>query len=434
MKGTVFSLTAVSLLQYANAQPAHIANHARQHVKRDVVTQTEIVTAATPDVMVYVNQNGEPISTAYASAPTAQAQSAPAPAPAAPSESAPQRVSAQAAPSEYGGAPEQSSHEASAPSSHAQPAPSSYAPAPSSYSAPAPPASSAPSAPSASASSSSAPAPSHSSPSSQGPSGGDSLGINYSPYHTDHSCKTSDEVMKDIQALPDYGVVRSYGTDCNQVPNMINAAKSKNMKIMLGVYDVTQAANEAGMIVSGIKAAAGGDWSMVHSISVGNEAVNSGQASVGQVLSGLQTAKGTLKAGGYSGPVVTVDTFDALIAHPELCQASDYAAANAHAFFDATSSADQAGKWAQGTAQRVKDACGGKNVILTESGWPSQGSPNGAAVPSKEAQSTAISSLKSAFPNGGLFLFSAYNDAWKDDFSGSFGCEKYWGIYGSSSH
>ena len=42
--------------------------------------------------------------------------------------------------------------------------------------------------------------------------------------------------------------------------------------------------------------------------SVGNELVNTGKASASQVVAAIASAKTTLKAAGYDGPVATVDT------------------------------------------------------------------------------------------------------------------------------
>ncbi|KAK4946877.1 Cell surface mannoprotein mp65, partial [Elasticomyces elasticus] len=125
--------------------------------------------------------------------------------------------------------------------------------------------------------------------------------------------------------------------------------------------------------------------------------------------------------------IVTVDTFVAIIANPELCRASDYAAANCHAFFDGGVTAQGAGAFVLSQAQAVSKACGGKNTVITESGWPSQGNANGAAVPSLSNQKDAINSLKSHFSSN-MVLFTAFNDMWKKNNAGTFGAEQYWGI------
>ena len=386
-----------------------IGRHNRAHAKRaDVVETTYVTAAATDDAVVYVNQDGVPISTSYPTTATSETQ------PAIHNDvhvAAATHNTALDPHSEVNRPPPTYGYQ-TAPTYGTQPAPT--------Y----------PTSAATSTAADSSPTQTDTPPSGGAPGGG-AIGINYSPYHGDHSCKDTNQVKSDFDGFGGYGVVRSYGTDCNQVPNMMNAAKSKNMKIMLGVFDIDNAAAEAGALVNGVKAA-GGDWNMVHSVSVGNEHVNSGKATSAQVVAALQTVKGTLKGAGYNGQVAIVDTFSATIQHPELCQASDYAAVNAHAFFNDQTSADEAGKWLQGTVQDVKAKCSGKDVIVTESGWPSQGSSNGAAVPNKQNQQTAISSLTKAFSDGGLFLLSAYNDHWKEDFAGSFGCEKFWGIYGDS--
>jgi len=223
-------------------------------------------------------------------------------------------------------------------------------------------------------------------------------------------------------------MVRMYGVDCNQLNTVGSAAIAKGMKIFAGVYDITQVNSAIAQII----AFANGNWQHFDTVSVGNELINSGQASVSSVVAAVNTARSLLRAAGYNGPVVTVDTWNAMIANPALCQASDYAAANAHAFFTSSVTASNAGPYVVGCAQAVSQACGGMNTRITESGWPSSGNANGAAVPGQANQAAAISSLKSSFSSN-LILFTAYNDLWKQDNAGTFGAEKFWGVYGTSS-
>ncbi|KAK3718660.1 Cell surface mannoprotein mp65 [Vermiconidia calcicola] len=269
-------------------------------------------------------------------------------------------------------------------------------------------------------------APAPSSPAGGSPSAS-GQGLSYAPYNSDDSCKTADQIDQDLGAFSGHGFVRIYGTACEQVPAVIKAATANNMKVMVGVFDIANVEGE----INDIVAAAKGNWDVITAVSVGNEIVNSGSGSASSVVAAVNTARGLLKTAGYTGSVVTVDTFAAIIDNPELCEASDFAAANCHAFFDNTVTADEAGPYVAEQAQRVKEACGGKEVMITETGWPSSGDPNGKAVPSPENQKAAISSLKSSFGDN-IVLFSAYNDAWKDDFEGSIQAEKFWGIYGDA--
>ncbi|CAK4033617.1 glycoside hydrolase family 17 [Lecanosticta acicola] len=253
-------------------------------------------------------------------------------------------------------------------------------------------------------------------------SGASGLGIAYSPYRADGTCKDSSEVKSDFEKINGYGMVRLYGTDCHQTANVLAAAKPKNMKIMAGIFDINNVADEAQCIIEAAK----NDWDSIHTVSVGNELVNQGTPA-GTVVAAIGTARDVLQGAGYNGNVVTVDTFVAMIANPSICEASDYAAANCHAFFDGGRTAEQAGPFVKEQAERVKNACGGKKTVITESGWPWKGESNGVAVADKQNQGVAIQSLKDNFSKN-LVLFTAFDDLWKKDSGDTYGCEKYYGI------
>lgn len=252
------------------------------------------------------------------------------------------------------------------------------------------------------------------------------MGISYAPYNDDGTCKTQAQVNADFAKINGYGVVRIYGTDCNQATTVLNAVKAKGMKLFQGVFDIAQTSSCVQTIINANKAA-GDNWASIDTVSVGNELVNSGGATVGAVVDAINTARSLLRAAGYKGPVVTVDTFVAMIANPALCKASDYAAANCHAFFDGSVAAADAGKFVLDQAQRVSAACGGMDTVITETGWPTAGNTNGKAVPSTANQKAALKSLQNHFSSN-LILFSAFNDLWKKNNAGTYGAENFWGI------
>ena len=65
-----------------------------------------------------------------------------------------------------------------------------------------------------------------------------------------------------------------------------------SLKLFLGVYDLGSASSEASSIISAV----GGNWSNVVTISVGNEPVNQGQASVSTVISTTSAVRSQLRA------------------------------------------------------------------------------------------------------------------------------------------
>ena len=249
------------------------------------------------------------------------------------------------------------------------------------------------------------------------------FGLAYAPYgETD--CKSKEEIKREFESVNEYGSLRVYGTDCDQVASVIDLAQDKGMKLFLGIFNIDQVEKEAQDIIDGASSC----WDCVHTISVGNELVNNGAKSVDQVLAAMKTAGDMLRGAGYNGAIVTVDTVPAMIENPALCEASDYAAVNCHAFFDGKVEASGAGQFVMEQSKRVEKACGGKKVVVTESGWPHQGSTNGVAVPSRENQQAAIRSLKDAFGPDRLYIFTLYDTPWKEDNEYTFGAEKYWGI------
>ncbi|CAB4253036.1 similar to Saccharomyces cerevisiae YGR279C SCW4 Cell wall protein with similarity to glucanases [Maudiozyma barnettii] len=252
---------------------------------------------------------------------------------------------------------------------------------------------------------------------------GNAKGITYSPYASDGTCKSASDVASDLAQLTSYGIIRLYGVDCSQVENVLKA-KASSQKLFLGIYYVDQIADGVSTIKNAVESY--GSWDDISTVSVGNELVNGGEASTAQVGEYISTARSALTAAGYTGSVVSVDTFIAVINNPDLCNYSDYMAVNAHAYFDENTTAENAGPWVLEQIQRVWTACGGKkDVLITESGWPSQGQTYGLAVPSEANQKTAISSIEDTCGSATI-LFTAFNDYWKAD--GAYGVEKYFGI------
>ncbi|OLN87632.1 Cell surface mannoprotein MP65 [Colletotrichum chlorophyti] len=271
-------------------------------------------------------------------------------------------------------------------------------------------------------------------PSSSSTSNSTLYGIAYAPYTAAGQCKTAAQIDADFAELGGkYSVVRTYGTDCNQVANAIPAAKKAGVKLFLGIFDIGTIAPQVQTIASAVS----GDWSLIDTVSVGNELVNNGKASAQQVITAVEQTRQLLRAAGYNGPVVTVDTFVAVLANPSLCDVSDYCAMNIHPFFDSNTSAGDAGAFITRMVGQVQSKLSNrsKRIVCTETGWPWKGNNNGAAVPGLEQQKQAIDSIKKAYANhpSDVILFSAFNDLWKVSESATFNAEQYWGIGGRYS-
>jgi hypothetical protein len=127
-------------------------------------------------------------------------------------------------------------------------------------------------------------------------------------------------------------------------------------------------------------------------------------------------------------PVGYADTYGILLSHPDLIDAVDLVFANYYPYWEGIS-IDMAVAAIHGWHERMTVAAKGKQVIVSETGWPSGGNTVGHAVPSFENASffflNFISWAKAN--NIDYFYFEAFDESWKatDDHPQ----EAYWGIW-----
>lgn len=196
-------------------------------------------------------------------------------------------------------------------------------------------------------------------------------GVTYSPYNADGTCKSGSRVLADFRKIgSQYGLVRIYGVDCNQVATVVSAARSIGVKLFLGIFSLDGLNEQIQLLVDAVYAH--GDWSMVEGVSVGNELVNNGQASAQQVINAVTATRQSLRSVGFHGPVVTVDTFVAVLRNPLLCAYSDFCAMNIHPFFDPNTPAAAAGSFVSNKVAAVRNVLLSYNqrIVVTETGWP----------------------------------------------------------------
>ena len=259
---------------------------------------------------------------------------------------------------------------------------------------------------------------------------GDQWGITYTPYTTSGLCKTADEVVADITQIKAAGfeIVRVYSTDCSALTNIGSAcaAKDVQMKMILGVFiDASAGMDGAQEQVTEIIAWA--QWDLVELIVVGNEAVGSGACSAQTLASFVSSSKSAFVGAGYNGPVTLTETMNIWQENTELfCSVVDIVGTNIHAFFNAETSAPNAGSFVASQLALANNFCEGKYAINCETGWPSYSSVcNGLACGGVLEQQQAIKSISTAV-GGKSVMFSFTNDLWKP--LGQFDCEQSWGL------
>ena len=245
--------------------------------------------------------------------------------------------------------------------------------------------------------------------------GGSHWCITYTPYNNDGSCKDSQSVASDVASIAAKGFssIRLYSTDCSGLQNIGAAAKSHGLKLVLGVFISEAGISTASAQVTEITTWAAGSWDSVEMIVIGNEAVFNKYCGASELAGFISSAKSTFAQAGYSGPVTTTEPLNILTENAHLlCPVVDIAAANIHPYFNGAVTAEGAGDFVVQELKLLGTLCPGLATYNLETGWPSAGPANGAAVPGQSEQIIAIESIRKA-AGGKCSFFSFADDKWK---------------------
>ncbi|KAJ7117904.1 glycoside hydrolase superfamily [Mycena crocata] len=216
--------------------------------------------------------------------------------------------------------------------------------------------------------------------------------------------------------------IRILGFDCNALELASAACAQAGIKLMAGIYisgsvagAITQINNE----VQAFRAAVGkyGAGRYV-GLTIGNEV----QDSAGNIMAKVYDVRGYLNSIGITVPVSTVHTWVFIRDNPSMCGA-DFAGANAHAFYDAPTTSSNANNFIINTVlPALRNACPGKQLFITESGWPSRGGRVGAGVASVNDELIALKGLNCAAQSVSMYAFEYDDQLWKsNDNERSFG-------------
>lgn len=167
-----------------------------------------------------------------------------------------------------------------------------------------------------------------------------------------------------------------------------------------------------------------GKKGLVDIAAVGNEVLYREDLNLEELLDYIQRVKDAL-------PNVTVGYVDAyyeFTVHPELVEISDVILSNCYPYWEGCHIEHSLNHMQQMFGQ-ASDAAKGKKVIITETGWPSEGgSLDGAFSSEENAMKYFINCQKwSAQANIEMFYFSSFDESWKTGDEGDVGA--FWGLW-----
>ena len=249
-------------------------------------------------------------------------------------------------------------------------------------------------------------------------------GICFSIYEDDQKpgdIISEEQVRRRMQILKPYTKwIRSFSCiEGNEhVPRV---AKEMGLKTLVGAWLGTDADLNKKEIAGIIELAKDG---YVDIAAVGNEAMYRGDLSEDELLNSILEVKEALP----DIPVGYVDAYYEFSHRPRITEACDVILANCYPYWEGCH-IDYSLLYMKDMYHQAKDAGQGKKVIITETGWPSQGGGLKAAIPSEEnALKYFINTqLWSAADNIEVFYFSSFDESWKVGSEGDVGA--YWGIW-----
>lgn len=158
---------------------------------------------------------------------------------------------------------------------------------------------------------------------------------------------------------------------------------------------------------------------------VGNEVLYRNDLTLEQLLDYIKRVKEALP----NVSVGYVDAYYEFSKHPALIEISDVILSNCYPYWESSPIDDSLDHMQQMFHQATDAAGKRKKVIITETGWPSQGGSEGGAVASEENAmkyfiNTQLWSLKE---NVAIFYFSSFDESWKVGDEGDVGA--YWGLW-----
>ena len=158
---------------------------------------------------------------------------------------------------------------------------------------------------------------------------------------------------------------------------------------------------------------------------VGNEVLYRNDLTLEKLLDYIKRVKEALP----NVSVGYVDAYYEFSKHPELIEISDVILSNCYPYWESSPIDDSLDHMQQMFHQATDAAGKRKKVIITETGWPSQGGSEGGAVASEENSmkyfiNTQLWSLKE---NVAIFYFSSFAESWKVGDEGDVGA--YWGLW-----
>ena len=253
-------------------------------------------------------------------------------------------------------------------------------------------------------------------------------GLNMGPYINDDENPnrggnqiTDEELWQRISIVAPYTKwIRTYG--CNEdLKEAGMFAHKMGLKAAIGIWlsaDRTENERQINCLIERYRE---GDVDLAI---VGSEVLLRGDLNESELINYINQVKAAVPG----IPVAYADVYRIFLSHPQLIDGVDVLMINYYPFWDGVD-INEAIYSLNLHHKEVVSVAKGKPVIISETGWPSEGERHGKAVPSPENAAFYFLNFVSwaRANNVDYFYFEAFDEPWKAAYEGSLGA--HWGIW-----
>ncbi len=256
--------------------------------------------------------------------------------------------------------------------------------------------------------------------------------ISYAPFR-DHQTSLSpatqvsrEQIAEDLAQLAKISdCVRTYATDLglDQIPEL--AAKA-GLKVIQGIFLDRNRQKNLTQISTGIRLAREYPGTII-ALVVGNEVLLRKEMTASDLAATIRSIKAQVTV-----PVTYADVWEFWLSNRELYDAVDFVTIHILPYWENVPvRAEFAAAHADAIRRRIASVFPGKEILIGEIGWPSEGRMRESALPSRTNQARVISEVLDLArrENFRVSLFEAYDELWKREIEGTVGGS--WGLFDS---
>ena len=237
---------------------------------------------------------------------------------------------------------------------------------------------------------------------------------------------TPEQIEQDLKQLAEISdCVRTYSIENgqDQIPGL---AAKVGLKVIQGIWLGSNRLKNLAQIATAIRLTKEYPG-VITSLVVGNEVLLRGEMTTNDLAATIRSVKAQVTV-----PVTYADVWEYWLRYREIYEAVDFITIHILPYWeDFPIRAKFAAAHVDSIRQRMAIAFPGKEILIGETGWPSQGRMREGALPSRTNQARVVSEILSlaSQENFRVNLIEAYDQPWKRQLEGTVG--GYWGLFDS---